>query len=207
LSWNALIGGAKVAIIADVGADAGGTARAETKATLSTWVAWNINAGSDDETVQNASELREVWSGEHGLDSWNGGGDESNLVDIISRDTDGEDDDTISLSVGDDGVECASVSVVLTISHHDHDIGNVGMSSVGDELLVAVKDTASNASKSSLLLSGTDHVDEGLLRDGESDNQSGSSGEHDQTHGNILRTKGVCSGNVVGEGLHLGEGS
>jgi len=84
LAWNALIGGAKVAVIADIGADTGGTARAETKATLSTWIAWNINAGSNDKTVQNASELREVWSGKHSLDSWNGGGDESNLVDIIS---------------------------------------------------------------------------------------------------------------------------
>jgi hypothetical protein len=84
LSWSALIGGALVLVIADIGADTGGTAGAETKATLSTWIAWNINAGSNDETVQNASELREVWSGKHGLDSWNGGGDESDLVDIIS---------------------------------------------------------------------------------------------------------------------------
>jgi len=81
------------------------------------------------------------------------------------------------------------------------------MSSTAGELLLASKDTASNASISSELRSSADHVDEGLLRDSESNNQSGSCGEHDQTHGNILRSKGVCSGNVVGKGLHLGEGS
>jgi hypothetical protein len=81
---SATVDSALIAIVTDIGADASGTTRAETKATLSTWIAWNINASCNDKTVQDCSQLREVWSGEDGLHSWNSGSNESDLVDVVS---------------------------------------------------------------------------------------------------------------------------
>jgi hypothetical protein len=105
LAWNALIVGAFIIVGTDVRADASSSTRAESKATCSARIAWNINASGNDQTVQNATELREVGSCEHGLNSWNGRCNESNFVDIITRDTNCKEEDTSSLGSVDDRTE------------------------------------------------------------------------------------------------------
>jgi len=205
LSLSARVCGALVVVVTDVGADASCTAGAETKATRSTWIAWNINAGGNDETVQDTAELIEVWSGEVGLNAWNIRGDESDLIDVVSCHSDGKDDNAVCLCVVDHRGEGAGLNVVLTISEHDHDFSNIGSSSAGDEVLVGGVNTATNASVSSLLGSRGNDVEEGLLGHSQGNDHSGSSGEHNKTHGNVLRTKGVSSRDGGTKVLHVSE--
>jgi hypothetical protein len=105
LAWNALIVGAFIIVGADVRADASSSARAESKATCSAGIAWNINASGNDQTVQNAAELRKVGSCEHSLNSWNGRCNESNFIDIIARDTNCKEEDASSLGSVDHRTE------------------------------------------------------------------------------------------------------
>jgi len=97
------------------------------------------------------------------------------------------------------------LNVVLTISEHDHDFSNIGSSSAGDEVLVGGVNTATNASASSLLGSRRNDVEEGLLGHSQGNDHSGSGGEHNKTHGNVLRTKGVSSRDGGTKVLHVGE--
>jgi len=105
LAWNALIVGAFISVGTDVRADASSSTRAESKATCSARIAWNINASGNDQTVQNATELREVGSCEHSLNSWNGRCNESNFIDIITRDTNCKEEDASILGSVDHSTE------------------------------------------------------------------------------------------------------
>jgi hypothetical protein len=105
LAWNALIVGAFIVVLTYIRADAGCTTRAESKATRSARIAWNINASGNDQTVQNAAELREVGSCEHSLNSWNGRCNESNFIDVITRDTNCKEEDASILGSVDHSTE------------------------------------------------------------------------------------------------------
>jgi hypothetical protein len=147
--------------------------------------------------------LSKAWSGEHSLNSWNRGSNESNFVDIITSDSNCKDNNASILGSGDNRTKVGSVSVSFTISHEDHDLSNIYSSSVVLELSCSVLHTTGKASVSSGLSQGVDDVQEGLLRNGKSNDQSGSGCKHNQTHSNVLRSKGVSSCNISTKLLDL----
>jgi hypothetical protein len=110
-------------------------------------------------------------SSEHCLNSRNGRGNKSNFVDIITSDSNSKHNNTVVVYVGNSGTKVNSVSVSFTIRHEDDNFGNVS-SAVSNEFVVSVLHATSKASVSSGLLNVVDSVQEGLLGDSKSKDQS-----------------------------------
>jgi len=199
-SWSAGSSLAFESVITSRWADAGSTS-AKSFASSSARVSWDVDASGLDELVEDSSQSGEAGHiGVRSGDSSNGGREGLQEVSVsLTSDSNGEDDDSSSLGVGNNSWVSSSVDVVQTVCKNDHDLGDLSSRIV--EFCLSRLNSATNASVSSSLASGIDCIDKRSLNKAHSDNDSGISVKHNKTHSSVLGSKGVGKGKVSSKRL------
>jgi len=187
-------------VIASRGADTGSTS-AKSFASSSARVSWDVDASGLDELVEDSSQSGVA--GHIGVRS----GDSSNVarkgnqeVSVgLTSDSNGKDDDSSSLGVGNNSWISSSVDVIQTVCQEDQDLGDLSSRIV--EFCLSTLNSATNASVSSSLGDGVDSIDKRCLNKAHSDSNSGISVKHNKAHSSVLGSKGVGKGKVSSKRL------